>query len=260
MEKGKNIRQWKPAGNAKDDSQMIYGKRAIEEAFVANRPFEKIFLQRDLKSEFVDDLRNKAKISKTPISLVPVEKLNRLTRRSHQGVIGLLSLIEYSSLHHIVTRCFDEGKDPVILILDELTDVRNIGSIARSAECAGVDAIVLPTHGSAQINSDAMKTSAGALNHIQVCKEANLYDTCRYLKSSGLQILACTEKGDKNYFEVDMTSPTAIVMGSEDVGISKQILKIADVCINIPMRGKIASLNVSNATSVLLFEVNRQRF
>ncbi len=260
MEKGKNIRQWKPTGRTNDDSQMVYGKRAIEEAFVAERFFEKILLQRDLKGEFVDDLRQKAKISKTPISLVPVEKLNRITRRNHQGVIGRLSLIEYSSLHHIVSKCFDEGKNPVILILDELTDVRNIGSIARSAECAGADAIVLPTHGSGQINSDAMKTSAGALNHIQVCKEVNLYDTCRYLKSSGVQLLACTEKGEKNYFEVDMTSPTAIVMGSEDTGISKQILKIADTCINIPMRGKIASLNVSNAAAVLLFELTRQRF
>ncbi len=244
----------------KDDTQMVYGKRAIEEAIIAQKVFEKIFIQRDLKGEFVDNLRNKSKETRTPISLVPIEKLNRITRRNHQGVIGFLSLIEYSSLHHIVSRCFDQGKDPVILLLDGITDVRNIGSIARSAECAGVDAIVLPAHGSGQINSDAMKTSAGALNHIEVCKEANLYDTCRYLKSSGLQILACTEKGDKNYFDVDLTSPTAIVMGSEEDGISNQILKITDVSINIPMRGKIKSLNVSNATAVLLFEINRQRF
>ena len=184
--------------------------------FVAQKTFEKLYLQKDLRGEFVDELKNKAKATRTPLSLVPVEKLNRITRRSHQGIIGFLSLIEYSSLHHIVTGCYDQGKDPLILILDEITDVRNIGSIARSAECAGVNAIVLPTKGSGQINSDAMKTSAGALNHIAICKETNLYDTCRYLKNSGLQILACNEKGNKNYFEVDMRPPTAIIMGSED--------------------------------------------
>ena len=138
--------------------------------------------------------------------------------------------------------------------------MRNIGSIARSAECAGVDAIVLPLKGSGLINSDAMKTSAGALNHLPVCKEKDLFETCKYLKNSGLQIFACSEKGSLKYYEAEMKSPTAIVMGSEDTGISPQLLKIADQHISIPMRGKIGSLNVSNATSVLLFEANRQRF
>ena len=224
MEKRENLSHRKPIGKMKDDPQMVYGKRAIDEVFVAQKSFEKLFLQKDLRSEFVDELRKRAKESRTPISVVPIEKLNRITRRNHQGVIGFLSLIEYSSLHHIVSRCFDNGKDPVILILDQITDVRNIGSIARSAECAGVDAIVLPSHGSAQINSDAMKTSAGALNHIEVCKETNLFETCKYLKNSGLQLLACSEKGDKNYFEIDMSLPTAIIMGSEDLGISNQLL------------------------------------
>lgn len=260
LEKGEDLTEWKSTFRMSDDPQLIYGKRAIEEAFVAQKRFERLFLQRDLRGDFVNDLRNKARETQTAVTLVPVEKLNRLTRRNHQGVVGFLSLIEYSSLHHIVAACFDKGKNPLIIILDEITDVRNIGSIARSAECAGVDAIVLPSKGGAQINSDAMKTSAGALNHIPVCKEVNLYDTCKYLQNSGLQLLACSEKGDKKYYEVDMRPPMAIIMGSENTGISNQLLKIADAEVKIEMRGRIKSLNVANATSVLLFEANRQRF
>ena len=257
MEKRKNINRVR---KRETDSQVVFGRRAVEEVFESSRKFEKLYIQKDLKGDFVSDLKRKARNENVSTSLVPVERLNRITRKNHQGVIGFLSLIEYSSLHHIIADCYERGVDPFVVILDQITDVRNIGSIARSAECAGVDAIVLPTKGSGQINSDAMKTSAGALNHIAVCRESNLYEICRYLQSSGLQLAACSEKGNKQYFNIDLDQPTAIILGSEDEGISKALLKIADQHVQIPMKGKIKSLNVSNAASVILFEVVRQRF
>ena len=259
MEKRQNIRGYKPSFKRKPDAQMVFGKRAIIETLEAGKPIEKIYLQKDGKGDLFDEIKEKAKVRNVSISLVPVEKLNRITRKNHQGAVAQLSLIEFSSLHHVVSKCFDEGRDPLILILDHITDVRNMGAIARSAECAGVDAIVLPTKGGGQINSDAMKTSAGALNYIPICKEANLYESCRYLKNSGLQIVACTEKGDINYFDADLNSPTCIIMGSEEDGISNQLLKISDKLIKIPMKGKIASLNVANAATVVLFETLKQR-
>lgn len=259
MEKGKDLEPRKFKPRKKEDPQLIFGRRAVLEAFHANKTVEKLFIQKDLKGDLIKELKDYVRQTKTSLSLVPQEKLKRFTLKNHQGVVGFLSLIEYSSLHHEIAACYENGINPLVTVLDEVTDVRNIGSIARSAECAGVNAIVLPSKGSGQINSDAMKASAGALNHIAVCREHNLFETCRYLKDSGLQILACTEKGSKNYYEVDFTTPTVLIMGSEDEGISNQLLKIADQEIRIPMVGKIGSLNVSNATSILLFEALRQR-
>ena len=259
MEKRKDLRFGGSHKKKNADSHMIFGRRAVLETLEAGKPLEKIFLQKDLKGELLEDLKELGRKRRISISLVPQERLNRITRKNHQGIVAQLSLIEYSSLHHVVSSCFDRGKDPFILVLDHLTDVRNIGAIARSAECAGVDAIVLPTKGSAQINSDAMKTSAGALNYIPVCRESNLFDACKYLKNSGLQLVACTEKGNQKYYETDLSSPTAVIMGAEDEGISNQLLKIADEMVMIPMQGKIASLNVANATSILLFEIVKQR-
>jgi len=259
MEKRKDLRSFKFSPRKKEDPQLIFGRRAVLEAFHANRNIEKLFIQKDLKGDLIEELKDYVLKTKTSLSLVPQEKLRRFTQKNHQGVVGFLSLIEYSSLHHEIAACYDKGINPLVVVLDQVTDVRNIGSIARSCECAGVNTLVLPSKGSGQINSDAMKTSAGAFNHIAVCRENNLYEACQYLKDSGLQIFACTVKGSETYYEADFTHPTALIIGSEDEGISNQLLKIADLKVRIPMEGKIGSLNVSNATSILLFEVLRQR-
>jgi 23S rRNA (guanosine2251-2'-O)-methyltransferase len=190
---------------------------------------------------------------------VPVEKLNRLTSKNHQGVVGYISSIEYSKIEKVLPMVFDAGKTPLILILDRITDVRNFGAIARTAECAGVDAIVIPARGAAQINADAIKTSTGALHKIPVCKEDNLKDVILYLRESGLQVIACTEKTTDMYYTQDYTLPVAIMMGSEEDGISPEFLKLADAHAKIPLMGKIGSLNVSVAAGVILYEAVKQR-
>jgi len=259
MEKRKNLNQQKFYPRRKPNDEMIFGRQTTLEAFKAGKTLEKLFLQKGARGEIMEELIASAHLVGTPVSLVPIEKLNRLCRQTHQGVVGLLSLIEYSSLHHMITACFDQGREPFVIVLDHLTDVRNLGSIARSAECAGVDALVIPAKGSAQINSDAMKASAGALNHLAVCKENNLYEICNYLKESGMQLVACTERSEAIFYKSDLRGPVALIVGSEEYGISKELLKLADQIVKIPMKGNIGSLNVANASSILLFEILRQR-
>jgi 23S rRNA (guanosine2251-2'-O)-methyltransferase len=190
---------------------------------------------------------------------VPIEKLNRLTSKNHQGVVGYISSIEYHKIEQVLPAVFEAGKMPLVLILDRITDVRNFGAIARTAECSGVDAIVIPARGAAQINADAIKTSTGALHKIPVCKEENLKDVIDYLRESGLQVIACTEKSSEYYYQQDMTLPVAIIMGSEEDGISGEYLKRADAAVKIPLMGEIGSLNVSVATGIILYEAVRQR-
>ncbi|MDA0193810.1 MAG: 23S rRNA (guanosine(2251)-2'-O)-methyltransferase RlmB [Bacteroidetes bacterium] len=259
MEKRQNLNQPKFYPRRKPDAEMIFGRQTTLEAFKAGKTLEKLFLQKGARGDIMDELITSARLAGTPVSLVPIEKLKRLCRQNHQGVVGLLSLIEYSSLHHIIAACFDQGRDPFVIVLDHLTDIRNLGSIARSSECAGIDALILPAKGSAQINSDAMKASAGALNHLAICKENNLFETCKYLRDSGVQLIACTEKSETIYHQSDLTGPVALIVGSEEDGISNELLKLADQRVKIPMKGKIGSLNVSNASSILLFEILRQR-
>jgi 23S rRNA (guanosine2251-2'-O)-methyltransferase len=204
------------------------------------------------------ELAHKAQV---PVSSVPVEKLDNLTRKNHQGAVAFLSPIDYAPLDIIVTGIFERGQSPLLLILDRVTDVRNFGAIARNAECMGVHAIIIPSRGSAQVNGDAIKTSAGALNIVPVCREPNLKETIWYLQQSGVQIVACTEKAEQGVQEgkVDFTVPTAIIMGSEEDGISPEYLKRADVQVRIPLVGQIGSLNVSVASGVVLYEALRQR-
>jgi len=190
---------------------------------------------------------------------VPSQKLDRITRKNHQGAIGFTTLVAYAPLEEVTASIWEKGETPLIVILDKVTDVRNLGAIARSAECAGAHAIVFPEQNSAQINASAVKSSAGALFKIPLCRSKNLKEDIRYLKQSGLQIVAATEKADFDYFKTDFTKPTAIIMGSEDRGISQEYLALSDVKAAIPVRGEIASLNVSAAASVLLYEAVRQR-
>ncbi|PSR53673.1 23S rRNA (guanosine(2251)-2'-O)-methyltransferase RlmB [Adhaeribacter arboris] len=240
--------------------EMIFGLRPILEALHAGKVLERIFLQKGQRNSVTTDITELAQQANVPIATVPVEKLDTLTRKNHQGAVAFLSAITYMPLDNIVVNIYERGKTPLLLILDRITDVRNFGSIARNAECMGVDAIIIPSRGAAQINGDALKTSAGALNIIPVCREPNLKDTLNYLQQSGMQIVACTEKAEHSLTEnIDFTGPTAIIMGSEEDGISPEYLKKADVRLKIPMAGQIGSLNVSVASGIVLFEVLRQR-
>ena len=242
-----------------DPAEIVFGTRAVMEAIRAGKEIDKLLLQRGLANDLMVELTKLASDYNIPYSLVPVEKLNRVTRKNHQGSICFLSAVSYASLDNIVTECFQQGKVPFLLILDRVTDVRNFGAVARSAECAGMDALVIPAKGGAQINSDAMKTSAGALNFIPVCREKNLKDTIRYLKDSGIQVVACTEKSDQLIYDIPLDQPTAILMGSEEDGISPEYLKLASSTAKIPLQGNIESLNVSVAAAVVIFEGIRQR-
>ncbi len=249
-----------------EEANLIFGMRAVIEALNAGKDIEKIIIQKGLSNELYNQLRQALKGQTIPIQIVPPEKLKRvadasagLAGKNHQGVVAYLTEITYYNVEELLSRVFEKGRIPLVLIVDRVTDVRNFGAIARSAECAGVDFIIIPSRGSAQINGDAIKTSAGALHRIKVCREDNLKQVIEYLKESGLQIIACHEKTDKLIYEVDFLKPSAIIMGSEENGISGEYLKRSDVQVKIPMPGKIASLNVSVATGIVLFEAVHQR-
>ena len=245
--------------SAVDPKEIIFGTRAIIEAIKAGKEIDKLLIQRGLSNDLIQELTQIASSHQIPYSKVPLEKLNSVTQKNHQGAVCFLSAVTYASLDNIVSSCFEQGKVPFLLILDRVTDVRNFGAIARSAECAGINAIVIPGKGSAQINSDAMKTSAGALNFIPVCRETNLKETITYLKNSGIQVVACSEKADDLIYKVDLRVPTAILLGSEEDGVSPEYLKLATTVSKIPLEGQIASLNVSVAAAVVIFEGIRQR-
>jgi 23S rRNA (guanosine2251-2'-O)-methyltransferase len=242
-----------------DKEHIIFGVKPVIEAILAGKEIDKLYIQRDISGPGLSELRNVIKKAKIPFSHVPIQKLNKMTSANHQGVIGLISPIDLVDIEVLLPSIFDEGKTPLILVLDRITDVRNFGAIARTAECAGVHAIVLPKRESAQINGDAIKTSAGALNRIPVCKVNNLTDTIMFLQASGINIVACTEKTTDTIYESDYKNPTAIVMGNEEKGISNQILKIANSKAKIPMMGELTSLNVSVSAGIILYEAVKQR-
>ena len=243
----------------KEEESLIFGLRPVIEALRAGKEIDKLFVQSGLKSELFSELMGLLKQHNLAFQYVPVEKLNRLTTKNHQGVAGFISAITYQKIQNIIPALFEKGKNPLIVILDRITDVRNFGAIARTAECSGVNAIVIPVHGAAQINADAIKTSSGALHKITVCREENLKTVIDYLKKSGLQIVACTEKATDFYFQIDFTIPTAIIMGSEENGILNEYLQKSDARAKIPLMGEIHSLNVSVATGIILYEAVSQR-
>ena len=242
-----------------NDKETIFGTRAVMEAIKAGREIEKIFIQAGLSNDLIRELINTAQSRKVPFTFVPLQKLNTLGNKNHQGVACQLSIVQYASLESIIDKCYSEGREPFLLILDRITDVRNFGAIARTVECAGLDAIIIGDKGNAPISADAMKTSAGALNHLPVCRVKDMRETFRFLKDNGIRVVACTEKADKTLYDTDLNSPVAIIMGSEEDGISPQMLKDADHLAKIPMRGKIASLNVSVAAGIAIYEAVRQR-
>ncbi len=242
-----------------DSSDYIFGIRAVMEAIEAGREIDRIFIKNDINGPLASELIALARSNKIPMQRVPIERINRITRKNHQGVVAMLSAITYHSLDNLIPMLYEEGVLPFIIVLDGITDVRNFGAIARTCECAGVDAIVIPERGSVSVGGDAIKTSAGALHHIPVCREKNVKGAVRFLKDNGYQIIAASEKADINYTQVDYTTPIAIVMGAEDVGISPEVLRLCDTFVSIPQMGHIGSLNVSVAAGVMMYEVVRQR-
>ncbi|MFN8354698.1 MAG: 23S rRNA (guanosine(2251)-2'-O)-methyltransferase RlmB [Spirosomataceae bacterium] len=243
--------QFKPS-----TADLVFGIQSVLETLRSGKEIDKILVQRELSNVEVLEF---ARLRNVPVQKVPKEKLDSITRKNHQGVIAFVAAVNYAKLENIVADVFEKGETPLVLLLDRITDVRNIGAIARTAESAGVQALVVPVRGSAQINADAMKTSSGALNFLPVCRENSLVEAVRMLQDSGIQVVACTEKVSKSIYDVDFTGPTAIVMGSEEDGISDDLLRICDELASIPMKGRVASLNVSVANGVVLFEAIRQR-
>lgn len=243
----------------RESNQVVFGIRAVIEAIRSDKEIESLYIQRGIGGGLLAELRELLTQYNITAQQVPVEKLNRITAKNHQGVVAFISPIVYQRIEDVIPQIFEKGETPLILILDAITDVRNMGAIARSAECSGVHAIVVPAKGSAQINPDAIKTSAGALYKIPVCRHDNFMQTIRFIQESGLQLVCCTEKTTEFIYKPDYTAPTAIVMGSEEDGVRNEIIRIADHLAKIPMYGEIESLNVSVATGVILYEAIRQR-
>ena len=245
--------------NKIEEKNYIFGIRAIIEAVNAGKTIDKLFIQKGLHNDLFAKLWKLVRLKRINYKHVPLEKINRLTRKNHQGVFAFISPIDFHNIEDVVPNLYEQGKIPLILVLDRITDVRNFGAIARTAECAGVDAIIIPEQNAAAINADAIKTSAGALHKITVCRTWNLKLAIQFMKESGIQLVGCTEKTQDMMYKPDYTPPTAIIMGSEEDGVSPEFLKMCDARAKIPLAGKIASLNVSVATGVILYEAIRQR-
>lgn len=240
-------------------NEYIFGIRAVMEAIEAGKDIDKILIKKDLQGELVGELFDLIREYNIVTQRVPIERINKITRKNHQGVIAILSAVTYHSLENLVPQVYEEGMLPFVVVLDGITDVRNFGAISRTCECVGANAIVIPERGSVTVNADAVKTSAGALHYLPVCREKNVVSAIRFLKDNGYQIVAASEKAQITYTQADYTGPVAIVMGAEDTGISPEVLRLCDTMVSIPQFGNIASLNVSVAAGVMMYEVVRQR-
>ena len=233
------------------ETESIFGIRPIIEAIQSGKTIDKIFIQKGLHNDLFSELWKLIRMRRVNYKHVPIEKINRLTNKNHQGVFAFISPIDFYKIEDIIPHIYEQGNNPLILLLDKITDIRNFGAISRTAECSGVNAILIPEKGSAAINADAVKTSAGALLKIPICRSWNLKMSIEFLKDSGLQIVACTEKTQKNIFEINFKDPTAIIIGSEENGISEEYLKMCDNQARIPIHGTISSLNVSVASGII---------
>ena len=242
-----------------DKSQVVFGIRAVIEAIESGKQVDKVLMKKDLGGELARELLSVTREYNVPVQRVPVERINKVTRKNHQGVIAFMAAVDYYHVDDIVPALYDEGINPLVVVLDGVTDVRNFGAIARTCECAGVNCIVIPERNSVSVNADAVKTSAGALNYLPVCRERNLVKAVQYLRDSGFKVMGASEKTDLNYTKADFTGPVAIVLGAEDTGISTVVLKLCDTLVAIPEFGQINSLNVSVAGGIMIYEVVRQR-
>ncbi len=241
------------------NTTQIYGIRAVIEAINTKEPIDKVFIQRGLKGDLFKELEAIVRKNQINTSYVPIEKLNRLTKNIHQGVVANISPITFYALETLVENVINSKEKPLFLLLDQLSDVRNFGAIIRTAECTGVDAIIIQKKGAAPVTADTIKTSAGAAFKVPIAKVDHIKDAVFYLQASGIQVVSATEKADRTVYDVSFNLPTAIVMGSEDRGITPSILKASDQVAKLPILGEIESLNVSVACAVFLYEVVRQR-
>ncbi|MEL4306528.1 23S rRNA (guanosine(2251)-2'-O)-methyltransferase RlmB [Joostella sp. CR20] len=242
-----------------ENNYQIFGIRAIIEAIQAGKTIDKIFIQKGLKGSLFQELETLIRKEQINTSYVPVEKLNRLTKSNHQGVVANISPIEFHDIENLILQTIESGVTPLFLLLDQLSDVRNFGAIIRTAECTGVHGIIIQKKGAAPINADTVKTSAGAAFKVPICKVDHIKDAVFHMQASGIQVVAATEKTNDTLYDANFTLPTAIIMGAEDVGISPSILKIADQKAKLPLLGEIQSLNVSVACGAFLYEAVRQR-
>ncbi|WP_333695760.1 23S rRNA (guanosine(2251)-2'-O)-methyltransferase RlmB [Flavobacterium sp.] len=242
-----------------EKDNQIFGIRAIIEAIQSGREVDKVFIQKEAQGDLMRDLMKTMKANKINFTYVPVEKLNRLTSKNHQGAVASIAPISFVDLETLVTNVVDSGKTPLFLILDQLSDARNFGAIIRTAECTGVDGIIIGKQGAAPVNGDTVKTSAGAVFNVPICKVEHIKDAIFYLQGSGIKTIAATEKTDDSIYDLSLSEPLAIIMGSEDRGVNPSVLKIVDEKAKLPMFGTISSLNVSVACGAFLYEVVRQR-
>ena len=242
-----------------EEKNYIFGIHPVIETIKAGKTIDKLFIQKGLHNDAFAELWKLVRLRRINYKHVPIEKINRLTKKNHQGVFAFLSPIDFHKIEDIIPKLYEEGKNPLILVMDRITDVRNFGAIARTAECVGAHTLLIPELNSAAINADAVKTSSGALHRIPVSRTWNLKLSLQLMKDSGIQIIGCTEKTQDTIYKADFTKPTAIILGSEEDGVSPELLKMCDMKTKIPINGKISSLNVSVATGVICYELLRQR-
>jgi 23S rRNA (guanosine2251-2'-O)-methyltransferase len=241
------------------EKDCIFGLRPIIEAIKAGKQIDRLLIKQGLQGQLYQELMTEVKANNINYQIVPLERIELVTRKNHQGVLAWLALIEFQHVSNILPTVFEKGEDPLLIALDGVSDVRNFGAIVRSADCLGVHAVIIPEKGSARITADAIKTSAGALHTFPVCREKSIVRTIEYLKESGLKIICADEKRGEFAPDADLTGPSVLIMGAEDKGISRELFDLADIMVRIPMTGSIGSLNVSVASGILLYEIARQR-
>lgn len=241
------------------DTDLLIGFHPLMEALKSGKEIQKVFIQKGISGERMPELKAELKKLEIPIFTVPKDKLQRITRKNHQGIIAFTSPIEFQNIENLLFSLFEAGKNPSFLMLDGITDVRNFGAIVRSAECMGVHAVIIPIKGMAPINAEAVKSSSGALLRVPICRSNHLDKTVAFLRNSGIKVVGCTEKSTENIDEVSLIEPLCIVMGNEETGLSEKTLQTADHLVRIPMIGDVASLNVSASCAVALYESVRQR-
>jgi len=245
--------------NMQKETDCIFGLRPVIEAIKAGKQIDRLLVKQGLQGSLYHELMTEVRTHNIVYQVVPVERIELVTRKNHQGVLAWLSVIEYQYIANLLPMIFEKGEDPLIIALDGVSDVRNFGAIARTAECLGAHAILIPEKGSARITADAVKTSAGALHSFPVCREKSIVRAIEYLKESGLTIICAAEKSGKLASETSLTGPSVLILGSEDKGISRELISLSDHQIKVPMTGNIGSLNVSVAAGILLYEIVRQR-
>ena len=241
------------------ESDCIFGLRPVIEAIKAGKQIDRLLVKQGSQGPLYHELMTEVSKHNIVYQIVPVERIELVTRKNHQGVLAWLSEIEYQKISNLLPMIYEKGDDPLIIALDGVSDVRNFGAIVRSADCFGAHAVMIPEKGSARITSDAIKTSAGALHTMPVCREKSIVRSVEYLKDSGLKVICAVEKSDLQASGADLTGPSVLIMGSEDKGISRELTSLADHSVSIPMTGNIGSLNVSVAAGIFLYEIVRQR-